>query len=608
MSVSQNYPIISPSLSMDFAAVKALDPRVTFARASSARYYNGVTTAKAEENLLVRSQEFETGWTYNSVSITANTTVAPDGTTTADTLAFADAATTRGYQPFTGNGSAFTFSVFAKYIDKQWIAFRLTDSGGISRFVWFDVQNGVVGTTQTGITASIVASTEGFYRCIATIATTATTNFAMIYGVNGDNSTSNVGQTGSVAAWGAQLEQRSTVTAYTPTTTQPITNYIPTLLTATDNVARFDHNPTTGESLGLLVEEQRTNLLTYSEAFDDASWGKTRLSVTPNVVVAPDGTLTGDKLVEDTTANNSHILGKNANAPTASSDVSATVYLKAGERTFAQIRITDNAADVNGGINSFNVAVNLTTGATGTTFSSGSPLNTAFSVTPVGNGWYRIWIKLTKKGDAVRTDLSIFTWTSANANVNPGYTGNGFSGIYIWGAQLEAGAFPTSYIPTVASQVTRSADNASITGANFSSWYRADEGTLYGEYLAFSTKTTSGRFFTISDGTANNIVMADEFGTARVRVRKDGGSTNSMTSVLGLNGSTKTAIAIKNNDFAVSFNSATAIAGAFQTPSNLNRLEIGYERLNNNYCNTTIKKISYYPIRLTNAQLAALTS
>ena len=205
----------------------------------------GILIEESRTNLLLRSQEFNTGWTYNSAGAAANTTVAPDGTTTADTLTFGNTAISRGYQAFTGNGSAFTFSVFAKYTDKQWIAFLLVDSGGVNRFVWFDVQNGVVGTTQTGITASVVASANGFYRCIATIATTATVNYAMIYGVNGNGSTSNAGQTGSVAAWGAQLEAGAKETSYIPTTTTAVTRNADVATMTGTNFSDW-YNPTEG--------------------------------------------------------------------------------------------------------------------------------------------------------------------------------------------------------------------------------------------------------------------------------------------------------------------------------------------------------------------------
>jgi hypothetical protein len=88
MTISNLYPALKPSLNLDFANVKALDPRITFARASTGTYYDGQTVAKAEENLLIRSQEFDSSptWATSSSSVTANTTTAPVGRTTRTTL------------------------------------------------------------------------------------------------------------------------------------------------------------------------------------------------------------------------------------------------------------------------------------------------------------------------------------------------------------------------------------------------------------------------------------------------------------------------------------------------------------------------------------------
>ena len=104
------------------------------------------------------------------------------------------------------------------------------------------------------------------------------------------------------------------------------------------------------------------------------------------------------------------------------------------------------------------------------------------SIVDVGNGWYRCIITFTtvSTSGAVINPV-IYLIDNANATRAAGMTGDGYSGIFIWGAQLEQGSFPTSYIKTSGASATRSADNASITGENFSSWYRQDEGSLYSE-------------------------------------------------------------------------------------------------------------------------------
>jgi hypothetical protein len=416
---------IAPSLLLDFEGDKQLDPRITYTRASSARYYNGVTTAKAEENLLIRSQEFDsTSWGKGGVTVTANTTVAPDGTTTADTVT-ANGTTgsksiSTGSMPAPANLTSSVgkvISVFAKAGTNDFI--QIYFSGDGAPWANFDLSAGTVGSTGTNQTASIVSVGDGWYRCIiSTPSTTATTvNIGIIASSTDTRALSNSLST-SVILWGAQEEARQTVTAYTPTTTQPITNYIPTLLTATDNVARFDHNPTTGESLGLLVEEQRTNLVTYSEQFDNAAWTKSNATITANTVVAPDGSLTGDKLVEDTT-NAFHILDQAVFGLADNLTLTFSVYLKYAGRQFSNIRILDKTATNKVAI--FDLV-------------NGSTDSADASIISVGNGWFRCTVIGNTASGGTTPKARIYPMLD---EVTSSYTGDGYSGIYIWGAQLE---------------------------------------------------------------------------------------------------------------------------------------------------------------------------
>ena len=588
MSIAQNFPEIKPSLNLDFANTKKLDDRVTFARASEARYYDGVTTAKAEENLVLYSQEFENAaWLLSGASRTANSTTAPDGTNTADKLIEDSSTSVHAiYQAKTVIATTHTASVYMKESERSW-GFLQFSTGQLGAY--FDLTNGVVGTVSAGFTASIQSVNNGWYRCsITTTTTSASWTFAVLT-ATGDGVISYTGDgTSGIFIWGAQLEQRSSVTAYTPTTTQPITNYIPTLLSAPANTARFDHNPVTGESLGLLVEEQRTNLLLRSEEFDNAAWTKTRASITSNTIVAPDGTLTGDKWVEDTTASNTHTLVQNVTINNATV-YSFSFYAKAAERSLIRVNSPSIGVDL-----WFNLATGLlqiTTLGTGT-------------ITPVGNGWYRI----------VATGTSNTTSGAATIFLSNGtthiYTGDGYSGVYIWGAQLEAGAFPTSYIKTEASQVTRSADNASMTGANFSDWYRADEGTVYTDSITYGG---NGPIAYLTDNTLNNLHQINaNFGgsyqfTAYV-VTNGVNVVNFNSAPLTYGTNFKIGYGFKTNDFGASVNGASVSTDTSGTLPIINRLDIG-RRFDGSYvASAVIKKIAYYPARLTNTQLQALTS
>lgn len=593
MSIAQNFPEIRPSLNLDFANVKALDPRVTFARASTGAYYDGQTVAKAEENLFQYSQEFDNAaWSKGSVTVTANTTVAPDGTTTAETLTQpASPTTSQLSQTVTvQSGSTVTFSLFAKKNVGDWL--RCAVGSGSNYFICsFDLQNGIVGTSVnlgTGVlvAANIAASTNGFYRVSITGNIPSTTSYpALTFVADADNSGTRLAN-GSAFIWGAQLEQRSAVTAYTPTTTQPITNYIPVLQTASANVARFDHNPVTGESLGLLVEEQRTNLLTYSEDFADASWSKANSTITSNTIVAPDGTLTGDKIVSN---NSTTATGVSKNITATATAYTATYFVKYAGTQFVQLLW----AGVSGTYANFDLVNGTVT--------AGS--YTSATITDVGNGFYRISLTSTLVAGTVGSNL--WLQNSGTAPRAAAYTGDGYSGIYIWGAQLEAGAFPTSYIPTVASQVTRSADSASMTGTNFSDWYRQDEGTVYVE--AQAPEATLGYVFHLFSQVGTNRYFLTKVSTTSMRFTVFNGATLASLNKTIDAESIKYAVGIELDNYALVKDGDTPVLDTSALILKPDTLQIGANNASAAQINGHIRKLSYYPQRLTDTQLQAIT-
>jgi hypothetical protein len=591
---------VRPSLLLDFANTKTLDPRITFTRASTGTYYDGKTVAKAEENLFSYSQQFDGGdWSKTNISVSANTgdTTAPDGTSTAEKVSVVDIGSNayRLQRTITAPANNIV-SFFAKAGTNNYVQVSYAN-GDTTSYVNFDITAGAgaVGTTAGTATGSIVDAGNGWYRCIA-INTTAV---GTIYISMAPNASSGRGVsfdptgTENYYIWGAQLEQRSSVTAYTATTTAPITNYIPALQTAASGVARFEHNPVTGESLGLEIEEQRTNLLQRSEEFDNAYWTKDKVSITPNTIVAPDGTLTGDKVVEDTSNTPHRLFNQSITTITNGVTYTLSVYLKAAERTKGSLHVFGGAWGGNR-----RLVVDLANGsvldATGLVSSS---------VTSVGNGWYRLIATATATGTTALSGIGVYTVDTLTYDGfgQPTYQGNGFSGIYIWGAQLEAGSFATSYIPTVASQVTRSADSANMTGTNFSSWYRADEGTVYTEADA---KTTS--FVAYFGGVSSN-----EFYT---RMASSGPSfavvTNGTTQAnFGSSALTaKIANAYKVNDFASSVNGGSASTDSSGIVPVVSALGIGATTSPSIAINGTMKKLAYYPKRLTNAELVSLTT
>lgn len=581
MAIASNFPAIRPSLNLDFANARALDPRITFGRASAATYYDGKTVAKAEENLLVRSQEFDHAvWSASSAvpTITANAAAAPDGTSTAHRIVF-PAADSRWRQGLAlTSGTAYTISIYAR-----------SNTGGDQTFrLW--------GQDAAFNSADLTATTS-WQRFTYTFTASSSATFAM--GIR----TSVANAAADLLIWGMQVEARSTVTAYTPTTTQPITNYIPVLQTAPAGVPRFDHNPMTGESLGLLVEEQRTNLLKYSQDFSqEVFWQRAASVAQQSVTTAPDGTMTAAKLVTQTGQSIPVSYAIQPTTKAASSGIfTASVFLKPGGFDSVTLILLSDSS-----VNRASAEMSLTTGVlTGSLFATGGFSAPSASITSVGNGWYRF--SLTATSDALTT-LSL----RINLKDSVKTVGDGYSGIYIWGAQLETGSFPTSYIKTEASQVTRAADSASMTGANFSSWYRQDEGTLVADSKSFGPATVSGTgtAFSVTDGTINNRIRIGNYVTGGISssdIATAGVVQASWSTTVAVANYLKSIIAYKFNDIAAVFN-----AGAVQLDNGANipivlQCQIGNAETGRNL-NGHIKRITYYPKRLSDAQLQALTA
>jgi hypothetical protein len=608
MSIQQNFVNIKPSLNLDFANTKQLDPRITFARASTARFYDGKTTAKAEENLVTFSQEFDNAaWSKSATTVTANTTAAPNATVTADT-ATSDGTTTQhsvSASPSLTATTTYAFSVYAKAASTNFlqITTNLT-AGSANHYANFNLQTGVVSAVGSSATGSIEAVGDGWYRCTAvmtTVSASASVTF-ILAPIDSGTATRNPSFSAvtSVFLWGAQLEQRSSVTAYTPTTTAPITNYIPVLQTAAAGTPRFDHNPVTGESLGLLIEEQRTNLALQSGSIGVSPWGTLDYTFSATKITAPDGQVSGVKAIAGTGNSIKYI--SQAISTVASTTYTWSVYAKAAEYNTISLYFISVSAPFEHCTATFNLSTGVVSGGLG---SSGGTFVSA-TATPIGNGWWR----LTMTG-------SIGAKTNMESRLYPNsfgaFTGDGTSGVYLWGAQLEAGAFATSYIPTVQSQVTRATDSASITGSNFSSWYNVNAGTLYAEgSTEYSGTPAATRVLANIRSTDDANRISIRFGS---NASERGGSffvfSNSTTSALINEGSAlvadqsmKFAGAYAVNDFAFAKNSVLVGTDTSGTLSvGVTELQLGAGNLCGN-----IKRLAYYPIRCTNTQLQALTS
>jgi hypothetical protein len=267
---------------------------------------------------------------------------------------------------------------------------------------------------------------------------------------------------------------------------------------------------------------------------------------------------------------------------------SFSVYAKAGGYNFILLRIGSNGGYVD--LSNGSVVSGVTAGYT-------------LTATPAGNGWYRVVLTgAAALNDTVRINVC---QTAASD-----FTGNGTSGIYIYGAQLEAGSFATSYIPTVASTVTRSADVALMQGANFSSWYNQNEGTFTTQSDQYSITSPNNQWiFAATDGTSNNYIGSLTNPSSYRALVVAGGATQAsiINGTVSTNTPFKSALAYKTNDFAATSGGAAVGTDTSGSVPALSALSIG--AINSaNYLNGHIRSIGYYNTRLPNTALVSLTA
>lgn len=597
-NLTGNYPTIAPSLLLDFAATKQLDPRISFDRASTARYYDGKTYVKAEENLLLYSQQFTNAvYTKPTVAVTDNAIAAPDGTTTAARLA--EDTSTGGHGIYQGalivSGASYTWSAYVKANGRTKLAFNCQATGTVY-YSRYDL-TAVTATTVSGSgTATITGVGSGWYRIVAVAsATGGGTGYWQLDMLDASNSGTYTGDgTSGIYVWGAQLEQRSAATAYTATTTQPITRYQPALMTAHSGVARFDHNPVTGESLGLLLEEQRANFLTYSQDFSNAAWTKYVLSLGPSSI-GPSGIAIAK--LTPSAASAEHYINYQLSV-TGNTAYTLSCYAKVGELSRVALRTVFS----NGSMDSVSRFA-LTDG----TFAKHENHSSA-SIVHVGNGWYRISITFTTPASIPSDFLVRIQPLADDGNVT--FTGNGYTGIFAGDPQFEAGAFTTSYIPTTTAQATRGADTSSMTGANFSSWYRQDEGTwvVTNRYEGTSAHNSSNRgVLGVSSSSTEGYLVYNGQGEANRVYAVTRGNTIQIGSLASWSGYITVALALKYNDYAMSINGASSVSAALPIPFADKVVIGGTWSPGGGVLNGHIRRIAYYPTRMTNAQLQALS-
>jgi hypothetical protein len=585
-----------PSLDLPFADNKSLVDVTTganlvdFTRASSGTYVDSEGVIRtAVTNLVTYSEDFNE-WTLTNVDLNPDQVVAPDGTLTADEMLSTSGVTGvhRVFNTYTfSNAGDKTISVYVKNKDADGIRVNLYNStDGNAALADIDLSDFSVSSGS----ATVSPVGNGWHRISLSGSYSALYSQFFIQLTEGGNNNFTGDGTG-VYLWGAQLEQSTTVGEYIPTTS------------TINSAPRFDHNPTTGESLGLLVEEQRTNSFEWSNS---ATQGETWNNVGTLLNLAsgqsdPAGGTAGIRATDANSDSAGTFLQRTSLANlTASTTISYSVWLK-------PIDCPSNAIILNVFANTTTDSIYATFSVSGTAITevstsaigTGAASGASFEVFP--NGWYRC--RLTGVPSTV-------TMNDVRARVNLGsYQRAAGTARFDWyGAQLESGAFATSYIPTSGATAARAADVASISGSNFSSWYRQDEGTVFAEFNRPAAVTGLRSIAAVSDGGYNNRMTLRTDSAVFMNSFVTTGGVNQATFPLAINSgaNNKAALAYATNDFNAGVNGVSGTNDTVGTVPVVDRLSIGAV-LNAEPSCSYVRRLTYWPTRLGNEVLQTIT-
>jgi hypothetical protein len=397
---------------------------------------------------------------------------------------------------------------------------------------------------------------------------------------NGTNSYTGDGTSG-IFVWGAQVE----VSDFGPT------DYIATTTAAVSvgpvsGLPRLDYLGSTCPRL--LLEPQRTNSAQYSEQLDNAWWTKNNQSVTANNTTAPDGYSSADLVIPAAGTADHYILSSTVNS-TASEVVTLSLFIKKKDNDYFYFGT--------GGASAFGAVVYRFSTNTFTVSGLGA------TATNYGNGW----IRLTITGTTGATDLRML-FTPTDATGSRTFNANGTDGTWVWGCQVEVGAYATSYIPTLGASVTRVADAASKTSA--SALIGQTEGTIFWEFqLETPVATGHESIINIDGGSFSNTIYILKGGNGSITAEMYvGGVLQAAFSISSQPAGTyKAAIGYANNNTAFFINGVQV--GTTDTSCSVpttSRIQLG----NNVFGPSTDKtaQVLLFKTRLTNSQLAELTA
>lgn len=546
----------------------------------------------ARHNRLPYSQDFDNVvWTKGRVSVVKDAATAPDGTQTADLIV---QLAESGVYPSIRSSANVTaigdrkskIRVRVKAAGCNYAHITVTGSQGRA---WFDLANVSVSGTGGAVAAAIIDLGNG-WRLLELVCDNPTAVAPVWFGPLTQNldpaNPSHIGDgVSGIYAWGIHaFANPCHDDTYLPTT----------------SAARYDmpinHDPVTFEAKGVLIEEQRTNLLKNSGDLREAAgaWGNTNgVTSVVSAVSAPDGINFFTELVGSPSFTTARVQSTSI-AVAAATTYTASIFLKKSTSLKTMVAVFNGGPSVQLG------SIEIIWGADGvpTTVTSDTAVNVMYK--SVGNGIYR-----------VSFSVSTGTETSARLLVYPDRNATSLS-VYAWGAQLEAGAFPTSYIPTTSAQVTRAADNITLATSAFP--YNQAEGTLVADRVD-SILTLGGaavrNIINFWDGTGNNRIRLYSYpsrgGFSIVLAGTPVADMASGGEALTDNVPFNIAGAYKVNDCAKVVNSTTVVTDNSVTLPTVTTMTIG--SADGSFAiNGHIRRLKYLPRRATNSELQAMAA
>ena len=508
MSYSNSFPTQRPSLNLVFnGGSDQLDSRISFSRADSTPsnvHYWSNEKHLSTLNLMTYSTAFDnSAWGTNNIPAPTTGQTDPSGGT-GGCILIAD--TTNGshnkFQSQVVSGDL-CFTVYAKPASGTMrMMLNLYNTTNDWEVFLFDLVGGspvaASGTSSTfsNVSATQTASGNGYYKC--TIKATGSITSAII-ALNPNATTSGLNAYGGISFAGdgtagitVAFASLSTVGSsdYNATTTQIHREYSSTLKSVTTSgQPRFEYDPADGQSEGLLIESQATNLTKYSDDF--SSWGGlSTVAVTSNAGVAPSGQLAADLLVSPSTAAAHYILDSTI-AFTSGTTYTGSVYVKSAGHRYVQICGNTSAF----GSSPYQwVNYDLEAGTLNANNCSGT-------ITAVGNGYYRVTATMTATVTSTQSFIMMFA-DSLSSGFFPTTTGDDYSGFLAFGFQTEVGSSASSLISTSGAAATKSADSCSVVSAPL---LDNGSGGLTVEYDMRNASTTSYALQTArSSGATNN--------------------------------------------------------------------------------------------------------